>query len=732
MAASLLKIICIGLFTAALGTVTYLVPAAGLALEESLGLELLFHLRGERPAPPEVVVVTIDQAAAKALGLETDPGQWPRVLHARLVDALTEAGAALIAFNIYFEDARNPAHDRALATSIRRAGNVILAAYLEHQILNTPNASTQISIERVAPPTPVLASAPVASVPFTLPAAAQAREFWTFRRAAGDFPSLPAAVLQLYAMDSYPAMLRLLDKFKLEYSSHLPDTAAEALTEFGLVELMIALRTLFVTQPSLAPAVLDELRQARSKIRDSEDRERIEAVVRMYRDEAEKYLNFYGPPRSIVTLPYDAVLREDGRARLDLEGKAVFIGFSGLLSREPEGNFRTVFTRADGAATSSVEIAATAFANLLEGRVLTEPEPATFIAFATLHALMLAALCVLLPAQGAAAAIVLLSAIYIGSCGYFFAANSAWLPSAVPLLLQTPLAALSTLMWGQWVTGRERKRLHHVFGYYLPDNIVHQLARDSARAHPHPRSVFGICLVTDTEKAAHRPPRDATGAGPANAYYQVLCKPVLERGGVISELIGDAMLALWSGPEPNADLKTRACDAALDIARGVARFEETSGGPATRTRIGLHAGWLAPAKTGRDRHEEHAMSDILDAAAEIQRLNKRLGTRVLVSDACLAGLAGFVTRGVGAFRVAGGKQNINLHEVLCRADEADPAQVALSADFAEALRAYQAQAWDVAAARFTDILRTFPGDGPSLLYLHMCSPHLKKRRRAQG
>lgn len=214
MAALLLKIIGIGLFTAVIGTVTYLVPAGGLALEESLGLELLFHLRGERSVPPEVVVVTIDQAAATVLGLENDPRQWPRSLHARLVDALTEAGAALIAFDIYFEEARNPTHDRALATSIQRAGNVILSAYLEHQILSTPNASTQISIERLEPPAPVLAAAPVASVPFTLPATAEAREFWTFRRTAGDFPSLPAAVLQLYAMDTYPALLKLLDKFK--------------------------------------------------------------------------------------------------------------------------------------------------------------------------------------------------------------------------------------------------------------------------------------------------------------------------------------------------------------------------------------------------------------------------------------------------------------------------------------------------------------------------------------
>ena len=58
----------------------------------------------------------------------------------------------------------------------------------------------------------------------------------------------------------------------------------------------------------------------------------------------------------------------------DLSGRAVFVGQSELISHLGD-DFATVFSRPDGVDLSGVEIAATAFANLLDGRTL---EPAGF------------------------------------------------------------------------------------------------------------------------------------------------------------------------------------------------------------------------------------------------------------------------------------------------------------------------------------------------------------------
>ena len=101
------KAVCMGVFTGLLGMA--LLPLT-LGLEESLGLDSLFRLRGARDVPPAVAVVTLDRLSAEALGVPTDPDEWPRRLHARLIEALIRRGARVIAFDIIF-DKPGPAED---------------------------------------------------------------------------------------------------------------------------------------------------------------------------------------------------------------------------------------------------------------------------------------------------------------------------------------------------------------------------------------------------------------------------------------------------------------------------------------------------------------------------------------------------------------------------------------------------------------------------------------------
>ena len=95
----------------------------------------------------------------------------------------------------------------------------------------------------------------------------------------------------------------------------------------------------------------------------------LKSLIRMYGGENYRYLNYYGPPRTVMTLPYYQALRpgenSSGRKSMDLKGKAVFVGFSEILLAERQDSFHTVFSQANGVFVSGVEIGATAFANLL-------------------------------------------------------------------------------------------------------------------------------------------------------------------------------------------------------------------------------------------------------------------------------------------------------------------------------------------------------------------------------
>lgn len=80
--------------------------------------------RWHYPAHPSVVLIAIDDRSLEALG----QWPWPRDVHARLLDRLTEAGVRNVALDMFFsEPDRNGAgNDQRLAEAMRRNGKVIL------------------------------------------------------------------------------------------------------------------------------------------------------------------------------------------------------------------------------------------------------------------------------------------------------------------------------------------------------------------------------------------------------------------------------------------------------------------------------------------------------------------------------------------------------------------------------------------------------------------------------
>jgi adenylate cyclase len=84
------------------------------------------------PGTPQlpITIVGIDEASFAQIGRQWP---WPRSLHARLVDQLTRAGAAVIAFDVVLSEAASPEEDRALAEAIGRNGSVVLAADMAYQ-----------------------------------------------------------------------------------------------------------------------------------------------------------------------------------------------------------------------------------------------------------------------------------------------------------------------------------------------------------------------------------------------------------------------------------------------------------------------------------------------------------------------------------------------------------------------------------------------------------------------
>ena len=83
-----------------------------------------FAIRGSEGPPEDVVVVGIDDVTFDELG---ERWPFPRSLHGEAVDALSEAGAKVIAYDVQFTEPTVPREDNALIDAVDRADSVVLA-----------------------------------------------------------------------------------------------------------------------------------------------------------------------------------------------------------------------------------------------------------------------------------------------------------------------------------------------------------------------------------------------------------------------------------------------------------------------------------------------------------------------------------------------------------------------------------------------------------------------------
>ncbi|PVV14174.1 MAG: hypothetical protein B6D77_03525 [gamma proteobacterium symbiont of Ctena orbiculata] len=297
----------------------------------------------------------------------------------------------------------------------------------------------------------------------------------------------------------------------------------------------------------------------------------------------------------------------------------------------------------------------------------------------------------------------------------------------VPLVVQTTLALIlgQTLHYRQMRSSRER--LRELFGYYLPGDVIDNLAQQKREPMTDTSSAFGVCLATDaqgyTKFAENMDPVDLQAY--LNRYYEVLFKPVRTRNGVVSDVVGDAMFAIWPSTEPDISLHQQACEAALAINRSL---QQSQLEPKLFTRIGLHAGELVMSHVGAiDHFEYRAVGDMVNTTSRIENLNKQLGTAILASNVAVEGLMGIATREVGEFAVAGKQQSVTIYEISAMSVDVTPQLRQLHEDFAKALAEWIYGDRETAYQQFKLILKDHPNDGPTQYYVNQ----FRERRRSR-
>ncbi len=269
----------------------------GQSLEESLGLNFLFKLRGPRPTPSQVAIIAIDLESARKLDLSSRIEQWPRLLHARLIEQLSQAGAKVIALDIIFREKRDEKHDRILAESIKKAGNVVLIALMEKDKIplysDSHQLTGQIEVQKLVQPIDQLKAVAAATAPFPIPKVpVRVNRYWTLASDMNNRPTLPLVAFQIFARKQYNHLVEWLRSAHIPVED-LPPNDRLLLDSRKVDQIVYKIRKKFLTEPDL----LKLLRQNRTA-------PLLDRLIRMYAAPNSHFLNYYGPPGTIDTVSY--------------------------------------------------------------------------------------------------------------------------------------------------------------------------------------------------------------------------------------------------------------------------------------------------------------------------------------------------------------------------------------------------------------------------------------------
>jgi len=121
-----------------------------------------------------------------------------------------------------------------------------------------------------------------------------------------------------------------------------------------------------------------------------------------------------------------------------------------------------------------------------------------------------------------------------------------------------------------------------------------------------------------------------------NAYFEGMEEVIDAHDGVVLELLGDAILAVFGAPDAVPDHAGQAARCAVAMR---ARLEALNTDLPVQLghRIGVHTGEVVAGNIGGHSYMKYGIiGDVVNVAARLEQLNKQLGTSILVSAEVIA------------------------------------------------------------------------------------------------
>jgi adenylate cyclase len=443
-------------------------------------------------------------------------------------------------------------------------------------------------------------------------------------------------------------------------------------------------------------------------------------------------IRFAGPPGHIHTVSYSSLLEGNEPAlTARIRGNIILIG--SILESSPlplADNFYTPFFPSTGQLMSGVEVHGQIIHTLLQGSWGQEMDILSRLVLYLAFMLLFGAIIIRVSPLAALGFLVGLILVIFWLSFYLMAAWRLWVP---PVLLSVSLVLVyAGHSFSHYLLETQEKRwLRQAFGHYVSESLVEDIIAFPERLQLGGEEVEVTVLFADlinfSTLAENTAPQELIRL--LNDYFSAMTEIILAHHGTVDKFIGDAIMAFWGAPLPQADHALLACRAALEMQealRGLQSGWQAQGFPLIAARVGLHSGPAVAGNVGsRERFNYTVMGDAVNLAARLEGANKTYGTEIILSEATCRLLPDtFLVRELDVVQVRGRAHPVEICELLGPMPSGGPPDWLRS--FQEARAAYMEGKWQEAADRFQELLSLNPHDHPAQVFLKRCHKYLEK------
>ncbi|MDA8423469.1 MAG: adenylate/guanylate cyclase domain-containing protein [Nitrospiraceae bacterium] len=585
--------IYIALIVASVLSIFHLVNARFFEVLEEKTLDMRFTMRGKIAPGPETVIAAIDEKSINKLGRFP----WTRSMWARVVDRLTEDGAKVIVFDVFFTEPENVESDDLLQQAIRRSGRVVLPLVFDFSEAGFKESGfTNKKVEVMVPSS------------------------YAVVRHADDSPFPLQAKMVLPPLYRFSSVANTMGHINM-----IPDNDGTLRWE------MLAIGY----QGDYYPPIGLQ-------------------AVRLYRDLKNEDMSFDrqgGVTLGDTFIPTD----EYGRMLINYRGPDrtfPMYSISDILDRTmPAGTFKNKIVLIGATAIGIYDLRVTPFSsnmagiekhasvvdNILHKDFIYRTEASVYL----LIFFFAIALGITIPRLGAKAGVALFLALFAGYLGivyYLFVAKGIWFN------LVYPASALffgytSQTAYRFFMEERRARDIRKMFSSYVSKRIVDELIRDPSKAKLGGDRKEITVLFSDirgftTFSEKHQPEEVVSLL---NEYLGAMTEIVFEHEGTLDKFVGDAIMALWGAPIGQPDHAERAVKCALAMIDKLKQLQAkwaSEGKYVIDIGIGINTGDMVVGNMGAEgkKMDYTVIGDNVNLGARLEGLTRKYNNHIIISE----------------------------------------------------------------------------------------------------